>query len=134
MRIEPALLAGFALLTGANAVLSGEQHQEHGHHRHHHDVSRTLGAFHDLMEPLWHSRPGAMLVEQTCAVSTEIVGKADAIAAAPRGPDFSEAARGLQRSAQSLQQACERGNTGTVERELSALHAHFHRLASTGER
>lgn len=103
----------------------------HGQDRHHQGIAGAVGAFHDLMEPLWHSAPGKALVASACGQSADILGRAKAVAAEPGGDPYRAAAGKLQGSAEALRGACDRNDGPAVETELGRLHAYFHGLAAT---
>lgn len=89
-----------------------------GHH-HHHNFAADVDAFHAVLAPLWHSRPGEARSRNACA-------KAGQLAALARDIRSTDAAA-LQASIAALKGSC-KGKLAGVDGALHDVHEAFHRL------
>lgn len=105
------LLAVLASLGG------GVQADEPGHR--HHRFAKDVDAFHAVLAPVWHARPGPERTYNACARAGDMARLARAIRSAEAAP--------LAASVSALQATCD-GNNGEVDAALHDVHEAFHRL------
>lgn len=113
--------AAAALFVNLAGAQSGHQHGDGDHHPR---ANAPLMAFHELMEPLWHSPPGAETNARACRIADEIGRRAKAAAERPTADHAA-----LVRSAKTLHESCNQRNEAEVTNELNRLHSIFHTLA-----
>lgn len=91
---------------------------------HHPKASEAAIALHDLMEPLWHSAPGASRNARACAMTTAIKDRVGA-AASRAAPENSA----MVRAAQVLEDACSAKNEAGIGQEIDRMHQLFYKIA-----
>lgn len=89
--------------------------QEH----HHHPFAPDVDAFHAVLAPVWHARPGTARSRDACAKA----GRMASLAKDIRSAD----AAALQAAVAALQGTC-RGKRTDVDGTLHDVHEAFHRL------
>ncbi|MFO0709866.1 MAG: hypothetical protein U0353_08510 [Sandaracinus sp.] len=115
----------------------GEGHHEHGEGHehgaeHHHDMSPSLTALHDLLAPTWHAEAGATRAGLACTNAAQLDERARAVAAAaaPEGTDaatWTSLTTQLTTTSAALVSEC--GASGAaVEERLSTFHDAFHAI------
>lgn len=95
-----------------------EGHGEGGHGDHHANLSPALHELHEVLAPVWHSEPGAVRVEKTCAAAASLNEKAQATADAELVANFA-----------AVTAACAAPGRTDVEARLGVAHDRFHALA-----
>lgn len=88
---------------------------EHGHPR----FAADVDAFHALLAPIWHARPGKARSRDACAKATEMARRAGEIRSAD--------AAGLQASLSRLKATCQAA-PDKVDAAFFDVHEAFHRL------
>lgn len=88
-------------------------------HRHHHDFAADVDAFHAVLAPIWHSRPGKARSGEACAQA----GKMANLAADIRSTD----ATALGKAVAALQKQCKR-KPARIDGVLHDVHEAFHAL------
>lgn len=106
------LLLVVAALLGGSALAD-----EHGHM--HHKFSKDVDAFHSILAPVWHARPGPERTQDACAKASEMARLANEI----RSTDASQ----LVASISVLKSKCG-NNKGEVDVALYDVHEAFHHL------
>lgn len=101
-----------AILLGGNAFAD-----EHGHM--HHNFSKDVDAFHAVLAPVWHARPGPARTQDACNKAGEMARLAEDIRSADN--------RQLNASINVLKGKCD-GGKGEVDVALYDVHEAFHRL------
>ena len=134
MRTTGFLCAAALLGAPAPAAADHLPGTAHGVERHYQGLGGPLGAFHDLLEPLWQTASAEARVSGACGQAPEILARAKAVEAGPGSDDYRTAARRLGASAERLKGACERRDSAAVDIELGRLHAFFHGLAGAPAR
>lgn len=89
-------------------------------HRHHHDFAPDVDAFHAVLAPVWHARPGKARTQDACAKA----GRMEALAKDIRSKDASA----LQASITALKATCKGNKLAEVDGALHDVHEAFHRL------
>ncbi len=90
---------------------------EHGHV--HHQFAKDVDAFHVVLAPVWHARPGPERTQDACAKAGEMARLASEIR--------STNATQLVASIPALKAKCE-SDKGGVDAALYDVHEAFHRL------
>lgn len=100
------------------AIIGGSAFaDEHGHM--HHNFATDVDAFHAVLAPIWHARPGAARTQDACAKAGEMARLANEI----RSKDASQ----LVASITVLKAKC--GNEkGDVDGAFHDVHEAFHHL------
>lgn len=122
---------------------SGPQaHDEHaGHHEEGHegkghaDLTGPLKDFHDVLAPVWHSKPGEERNAKACAEAGALKDKASAAEAAPT-PEaaaqdeagWKELTKATVAAANDLVEECKKDDKSGVEAKLTVFHEDFHKL------
>jgi hypothetical protein len=96
--------------------------ERHGGHMHHH-FPKDVDAFHAVLAPLWHARPGPERAHAACAKADEMERLAKDIRSGDAAP--------LAASVANLKKTCP-GRQGEVDAALFDVHEAFHRLAEPG--
>lgn len=96
---------------------SAEDHRE-GHMHHH--FPKDIDAFHSVLAPLWHARPGKERSQNACAKAGEMERLAKDIRSGAAAP--------LLASIGTLKKKCQ-GNQADIDAALFDVHEAFHRLA-----
>jgi hypothetical protein len=109
----PVLLAA-ALATFTTGPALG---QNHGHE--HHAFPRDIDAFHSLLAPIWHARPGPQRSADACAKAAEMDKSARAIRAADATP--------LIAAVTALAAQC-KADPGGIDAAFFDVHEAFHKL------
>jgi hypothetical protein len=106
------------LLLVVAAFISGSViADEHGHM--HHKFPRDVDAFHSVLAPVWHARPGPERLQDACAKAGEMARLANEI----RSKNASQ----LVASISVLKAKCD-GDKGGVDAALFDVHEAFHHL------
>lgn len=113
--------SSFTIALFAAALLSGGAFaaEPPGHHAHHHAFAPDVDAFHAVLAPLWHARPGKERSRNTCAQ----VGQLETLAGNIRSAD----AKPLLGSIAVLKKQC-RTAPGNIDAAFFDVHEAFHRL------
>lgn len=109
--IENILLVA-AIFLGGSAFADGHDHM-------HHNFSKDVDAFHAVLAPVWHARPGSARTQDACDKAGEMARLAQAI----RSADVSQ----LNASINLLKGKCD-GGKDDVDVALYDVHEAFHRL------
>lgn len=109
--LATTLLALAATLPFGTAIAQG--------HHHHHQFAADIDAFHAVLAPVWHAKPGAARSQDACAKA----GRMASLAADIRSTD----AAALRTSIAALQETCA-GKPAEVDGALYEVHEEFHRL------
>lgn len=103
--------------------------------KHEHDFPAQVGAFHDLMSPLWHAEAGPDRQKQTCDAVDKMAAAARDIEAAvvpekaaAAENEWHEATAALTVSLEQLAQSC--GAGGDFTADFKAVHDKFHELVA----
>ncbi|HJW25929.1 MAG TPA: hypothetical protein VJ576_13625 [Rhodocyclaceae bacterium] len=88
-------------------------------HPMHHHFPQDVDAFHSVLAPIWHARPGKERSRNACAKAAEMEGLAKDI----RSADAAQ----LVASVATLKQKCQ-GGDAEVDAALFDVHEAFHRL------
>ena len=99
-------------------TLSGAVVAEVPNH-HHHNLAKDVDAFHAVLAPLWHARPGPERLPNACAKADELARLAGGI----RSTDASK----LIASIANLKTMCQ-NQQGDVDGAFYDVHEAFHRL------
>lgn len=91
--------------------------EEHGHM--HHAFPKDIDAFHAVLAPVWHARPGMERSRDACSKADQMEGLAKDI----RSRDASA----LVASVAALKQQCQ-AKPGEIDGALHDVHEAFHRL------
>lgn len=86
---------------------------------HHHDFAADVDAFHAVLAPVWHARPGKARLQDACAKA----GRMEALAADIRSAD----ATALRASIAALKTSC-KSRRSEVDGALHDVHEAFHDL------
>lgn len=86
---------------------------------HHHHFAKDVDAFHAVLAPIWHARPGPERLPNACAKVEELGQLASAI----RSTDASK----LVASISTMKTACQ-GKSGDVDGAFHDVHEAFHHL------
>lgn len=116
---ENILATKFCCLIGAlmAATLSLTANADGPHHPHH-AMAGDVDAFHAVLAPVWHARPGPARSRDACAKVPEmaaLAGKIRSIDASALGATVSD-----------LRKACQ--DKGDIDGRLFDVHEAFHRL------
>ncbi|UCV18968.1 hypothetical protein [Ferribacterium limneticum] len=104
------------LLVAASWSLAvGAEETHHPHHR----LAKDVDAFHAVLAPVWHARPGPERSRNACAKAPEMVVLAGKIS--------STDASALSPSVGALSKVCQDGK-GEIDASLFDVHEAFHRL------
>ena len=88
-------------------------------HKHHHDFPKDVDAFHALLAPIWHARPGKERSQNACAKAAEMETLARDIQSADAKP--------LVASITTLKSKC-KGKLADVDAAFFDVHEAFHQL------
>lgn len=91
---------------------------------HHPKASEAAVALHDLMEPLWHSAPGASRNARACGMTMAIKDRVRAAASRPAPEN-----QAMVRAAQALEDACAAKNEAGIGEEIDRMHQLFYKIA-----
>lgn len=105
------------LLLAAMFWINGALAEEPGHMHHH--FAKDVDAFHALLAPLWHARPGQERSRNACRKAPELAMLAKDIKSAD--------AAALVSASTALQSVC-KGPLAGVDAALFDVHEAFHRL------
>jgi len=97
--------------------IGGVMADEHGHH--HHRFARDIDAFHAVLAPVWHARPGPERSRDACAKAPEMAALAKDIRSAD--------ARSLVAAVAALKSGCD-AQSAQTDAALFDVHEAFHRL------
>lgn len=111
------LLAAAASACCASLALAAPPEHHHGHH---HAFEKDVDAFHSVLAPVWHARPGPERLRNACAKGSEMQALASAIRSA-------DAAR-LGESVARLNARCAGKPPSGVDQALFDVHEAFHGL------
>ena len=105
------LVTAFAVIASGHALAD-----EPGHQRH--KLAKDLDAFHALLAPVWHARPGPERLKNACTKADDMARLASEI--------YSTDASKLVSSVSALRTSCQ--NKGDVDGALYDVHEAFHHL------
>lgn len=108
-------IAKIWVAAAATLALGGAVAQEHHHHRFAPDVD----AFHAVLAPVWHAKPGKPRLRDACAKA----GRMETLAGDIRSTD----AVGLRAAIATLKTTC-KAKPADVAGALHDVHEAFHRL------
>ena len=91
----------------------------------HHTFAQDVDAFHAVLAPLWHARPGKERSLETCAKAKQL----EKLAANIRTSD----SKALSAAVGALTKQCQAGPTG-IDAALFDVHEAFHHLADPKEK
>lgn len=103
--------------------VGGALAEEHGHM--HHQFPQDIDAFHSLLAPIWHARPGKERAQNACAKAAEMERAARNIQSADAAP--------LVAALVTFGATC-RGKPADVDAAFSDVHEAFHRLINVTPR
>lgn len=106
-------------LFAATLLTGGAVAAEPPEHHHHHAFAQDVDAFHAVLAPLWHAKPGKERSRNTCAK----VGELETLAGNIRSAD----AKPLLGSIAVLKKQCQT-SPGKIDAAFSEVHEAFHRL------
>lgn len=109
-------------LAAAHLVGSAIAEEHRGGHMHHH-FAKDVDAFHSVLAPLWHARPGKERARNACAKADEMERLAKDIRSGDAAP--------LAVAVVDLKKRCQ-DKQGDVDAALYDVHEAFHRLAEPG--
>jgi hypothetical protein len=89
------------------------------HERMHRHLPKDIDAFHSLLAPLWHARPGQERLRNACAQATEMETLAKNIQSADAAP--------LASAVSAFKGKCQ-ANANDLDAALFDVHEAFHRL------
>lgn len=110
-RLARILIAAIAAQWAGGAIAEG--------YRHHHRFAPDVDAFHAVLAPVWHARPGKARSRDACAKA----GRMGALAADIRSAD----AAALRDAVSALKATCKQ-KPADVDGALHDVHEAFHRL------
>jgi hypothetical protein len=88
-------------------------------HQHHHDFPKDVDAFHAVLAPIWHARPGKERSRNACAKAADMKKLATAIQSSDATP--------LVATISALQGKC-KGKLADVDAAFFDVHEAFHHL------
>jgi len=97
--------------------VTGAVAEDHAHM--HHALPQDVDAFHSLLAPIWHARPGKERSRNACAKAAEMEKLAQGIRSADAAP--------LVAATATLKSRC-KGKPADVDAALFDVHEAFHRL------
>jgi hypothetical protein len=112
------ITAKFMLVAAVAAMATGSALAEEPHHQHH-KLAQDVDAFHAVLAPVWHARPGPERLQNACAKVDDMARLAGDI----RSTDAAQ----LVAAIASLRTSCQ-GKQGNVDGALNDVHEAFHRL------
>jgi hypothetical protein len=107
------------LLAAASALCFSAALAESPGHKHHHDFPKDIDAFHAVLAPIWHARPGKERSRNACAKAAEMEKLA-------RGIQSSNATA-LVATITVLESKC-KGKLADVDAAFFDVHEAFHHL------
>lgn len=105
------LLGALSAATGLGAAIADDHH--------HHHLAKDVDAFHAVLAPLWHARPGPERLPNACAKVDDMTRLASEI----RSTNASKLAVTIT----SMKAACQ-GKPGDVDGAFYDVHEAFHQL------
>ena len=102
----------------ASLALAAPPEHHHGHH--HHQFEKDVDAFHAVLAPVWHARPGPERLRNACAKGAEM----KALAGAIRSTDAARLGEAVAR----LNARCAGKPPSHVDQALFDVHEAFHAL------
>ena len=106
-------------LAAASALCINAALAEGPGQKHHHDFPKDIDAFHALLAPIWHARPGKERSQNACAKAPEMERLAKDIHSADAKP--------LVASITTLKSKC-KGKLADVDAAFFDVHEAFHQL------
>lgn len=106
------------VLAVSSALLISNALADNAGHKHH-DFPKDVDAFHALLAPIWHARPGKERSQNACAKAAEMEMLARDIQSADAKP--------LVASITSLKSTC-KGKLAEVDAAFFDVHEAFHHL------
>lgn len=98
----------------------------------------TLGAFHDVLSPIWHADPGPARIAAACDKATVLQQSAAALVSEPTPTEVSTkvevwkvATSELVSAVQALANSCGPVARADVEARLTDVHEAFHKVGTT---
>lgn len=113
-------LARTLIAVAATLWLGGAVAQEHHDH---HRFAPDVDAFHAVLAPVWHARPGKERARNACAKTSRMASLVNDIRSAD--------ASALRAAVVALQGTC-KGKPAGVDGALHDVHEAFHRLIEPG--
>lgn len=107
----------------AAALVVGHVGAQEPHDRHSHQFAKDIDAFHAVLAPLWHSRPGAERSRNVCAKAGQMETLSKEIRSADAGK--------LSASSVALKKRCQ-ASPNDIDGALFDVHEAFHHLAEPG--
>lgn len=111
------MLSKFMLATTVVAMATGSVFAEVPHH--HHKLAKDVDAFHAVLAPIWHARPGPERLPNACSKADDMARMASDI----RSTDASK----LVASIATMKTTCQ-GKQGDVDAAFYDVHEAFHHL------
>ena len=121
----PFLASLFLLLSACGGSDGGKAHGEE--ERELHTMHGSLGAFHDVLAPVFHMEKGADRDAHACGAIPDMETRATNVVRdlrSDKDPAFKSAAQALKTRVEELDAAC--GAHEGVEAKLDAVHDAFH--------
>lgn len=110
----------FLIAVTLAALLAGSVNAADRHQEQRHDFAQDVDAFHAVLAPLWHARPGQQRSREVCVQAKQLASLAGEI----RSGD----AKTLVASVAALQQRCQI-NPADIDAAFFDVHQAFHHLA-----
>ena len=107
------------LLAASSALWVTAALAENPGHQHHHDFPKDVDAFHAVLAPIWHARPGKERSRNACAKAADMEQLAKGIQSSDATP--------LVAAIGALQSKC-KGKLADVDAAFFDVHEAFHRL------
>ena len=107
------------LLAASSALWVTAALAENPGHQHHHDFPKDVDAFHAVLAPIWHARPGKERSRNACAKAADMKKLATAIQ--------SSDATALVTTISTLEGKC-KGKLADVDAAFFDVHEAFHHL------
>ena len=111
-----SLIFALAAAHFAGSAIAEDHHEGHTHHR----FPKDVDAFHSVLAPLWHARPGKERAQNACAKAGEMERLAKDIRSGDATP--------LLAAVGALKKKCP-GDQADIDAALFDVHEAFHRLA-----
>ena len=107
------------LLAASSALWVTAALAENPGHQHHHDFPKDVDAFHAVLAPIWHARPGKERSRNACAKAADMKKLATAIQSSDATP--------LVAAISVLEGKC-KGKLADVDAAFFDVHEAFHHL------
>ena len=113
------LVAAAAVTLMAGSAFGEDRHENHMHQ----NLAKEVDAFHAVLGPLWHARPGKERSQEVCANADKLGSLAKDIRTGDVQPLLTAIA-GLAKQCQA--------NPTDIDAAFSEVHEAFHRLVEAG--